>query len=129
MATTDKARFQAILRDAETEMDTLFGQLATEIGQIVLNAAGDDGTVPPARLQDVLGQAERAVDRVFLGGGAGKPFGEQNEPLSPFAKLIADGQKAQIEVALERHASILDRYLPVDVADGITRRWMQGGGM
>lgn len=126
MATTDKARGRAILREAEQGMDTLFGQLATEIGQIVLAAAGDDGVVPPARLQGVLQQAERAVDRVFLGVGAGKPFSEQNEPLSPFAKLISVGQKAQIEVALERTARILDQFMPADVADAITRRWMQG---
>ena len=123
---TDKARFERILADAEREMDTLFGQLATEIGQIVLGAAGDDGTVPVERLQGVLEQVNAAVDRVFLGGAAQRPYGERNEPLAPFPRIISRGQYAQIDLVLERHVRILDKLLPADVRDGITRRWRAG---
>ena len=40
MAKTDRAAFHQVLREAEDEMNTLFGQLATDIGQTVMQGAG-----------------------------------------------------------------------------------------
>ena len=114
MAKTDRAAFRGVLRGAEDEMNVLFGQLATDIGQRVIRAQGPDGTVPVESLQRIQQEAGRMVDAVFVGSQR-MPFDEQNEPLAPFPRIIAHGQKAMIDLALRRSAAILDRQLPEDL--------------
>ena len=94
------------LRDVEKEMDVLFQELARDIGQVVLRAAGPDGTVPVERLGAVQAQARRLVDGVFVGPN-GRPFGEDNEPLAPFPQVVAEGQLAMIDMVLAKQERIM----------------------
>lgn len=123
MARSDRAGFLAALRTAETEMNRLFGQMAGELREVVLRAAGDDGTIPVERIPEVERQAHRIVDRYFLAGG--RAFDDANEPLSPYARVISTGQRAMIDQALERQAKLLDRLLPADVREGLRERYQQ----
>ena len=70
--------------------------------------------MPVEHLQRIQQEAERLVEAAFLGPQR-RPFDERNEPQAPFPKIIADGQKAMIDLALGRSAAILDRYLPEDL--------------
>ena len=115
MAKTDRAAFKRALRDAEDQMTALFGQLATDIGQMVMRAQGPDGTVPVELLQQIQREAGRMVEAVFLSAASRRPFDDQNEPLAPYPGIIADGQRTMIELALSRQAKILDRHLPEDL--------------
>ncbi len=114
MAKTDRSRFLRQLIDTEKQMDVLFQTLAENISYLVLRAQSDDGTVPISKLSQLQRQAGRLVDEVFIGGQR-EPYGENNEPQTPFARIITEGQLAGIDVALEREAAILDRYLPEDL--------------
>lgn len=127
VARTDRAAFLGELRDAEAEMTTIFDQLATKVGQVVLRAAGPEGTVPVERLADVQRQAHELVDAVFLGPG-GKAFDEApgaHRPLSPYARVISEGQYAMIDLALARGGAILRRTMPEDVRRGMAARYRQ----
>ena len=124
MARTDRAAFLAELRAAEKQMTTIFDQLATDIGQVVLRAAGPEGTVPVERLADVQRQAHALVDAVFVGPG-GKGFDEAHQPLSPYARIISEGQLGMIDLALAREATILQRLMPQDVQQGMAARYRQ----
>lgn len=115
MAKTDRAAFLQVLREAEGEMTTIFGQLATELGQLVLKAQGPDGTVPVERLQQIQEQAGRLVEAKFLGGPQRRPFDDRNEPQAEYPRILAAGQRAMIDLALNRSATILNRYLPEDL--------------
>ena len=95
-------------------MDVLFQQLATDVGNLVLRAAGPDGTVPVERLQELQQQAAQRVDAVFLGTDR-RPYDAQNQPQAPFPQIVTDGQFAMIDLAQERTAKILDRYMPEEV--------------
>ena len=124
MAKTDRAAFLGELRGAEAQMTSIFDQLATDIGQVVLRAAGPEGTVPVERLADVQRQAHALVDAVFVGPG-GKGFDERNQPLSPYARVISEGQLAMIDQAFARQAAILQRTMPEDVRLGMAARYRQ----
>ena len=115
MARTDRSAFLGVLRDAEREMDVLFRQLAADVGRMVVAAAGPDGMVPEVRIQDLQRQAGRRVDALFV-GSLRQPFGEGHEPMAPYPRLISDGQKAMIDIALAREAAILERHLPPELA-------------
>jgi hypothetical protein len=125
MATTDKARFNRVLKDAEGEMDRLFGQMAREIGQVVMREAGMEGTVPVERLQRVQLQARQIVDRYFLGGPERRPFDEENQPQAAFPEVISRGQQAMIDMALERQAKLLKQHLPEDLRRRLVQLWLQ----
>jgi hypothetical protein len=125
MAKTDLAAFRGVLRDAEGQMDVIFARLARQIGQVVMQAAGPDGTVPVERLPEVQRQAGRLVDAVFVGRLQGKPFDEQNAPLAPYPDLLAEGQLDMIDLALMRQAAILDRYLPEDLQRRLSSQRMK----
>ena len=114
MARTDQAAFRRQLIDSERQMDALFQQLAVDVGNLVLRAQNHDGTVPIERLAQLQQAAGRLVDEVFVGPGR-RPFGDDNKPLAAFPRIIAEGQKAMIEIALERTAALLDKALPDDV--------------
>lgn len=105
-------------------MTTIFDQLARDIGQVVLRAAGPEGTVPVERLADVQRQAHALVDAVFVGPG-GKGFDEAHQPLSPYARVISEGQLGMIDLALARQATILRRTMPEDVRQGMAARYRQ----
>ena len=95
-------------------MDELFQQLARDIGDLVLRAQGADGKVPIQRLRDLQREAGRLVDAAFV-GYARQPFDDNNEPQAAYSRIIAEGQKAMIDLALERTAAILDKHMPADV--------------
>jgi hypothetical protein len=59
-------------------------------------------------------QAEQVVDAALI-GQARQPFDEAGNPASPFARLIANGQQAMVDLALERSGRILDARLPEDL--------------
>lgn len=126
MAKTDKAAFLGELRAAEKEMDRVFGQLARDIGQVVLRNAGPDGTVPVERLPEVQRQARQLVDRVFV-GPSGQAFDDRQQPQADYPRIIAEGQLAMIDQALARQAAILDRVLPEDVRQAMVARYQAGG--
>lgn len=123
MARSDRAAFLGTLRAAERQMSALFEQMARELGEVVLQAAGEDGTIAVERIPEVQRAAHRIVDRYFLGNG-GVAFGEQNEPLSPYARIVADGQWAMIDAELSRQAKLLDRLMPADVREGVRRQYL-----
>jgi len=122
MARSDKAAFLGTLDRAEQEMTALFDRLAGDVGDLVLRAAGPDGTVPVERLPALRAQMGRLVDAAFLGGPDRRPFTEVgNQPLAPFPEIISRGQMAMIDLALARAAKELDR-LPADVRERLARR-------
>ena len=121
MAMTDQAAFRRQLIDSERQMDVLFRQLAVDIGNLVFRAQNHDGTVPIEALPRLQMEAAREVQARFLGTGD-KAFDDNNEPLAAFPRIIADGQKAMIKIALERMATILDKALPEDVRRGLAAR-------
>lgn len=121
MARTDKAAFAAIHREAEEMMDTLFQQLAADVGNLVLRAQGPEGTVPVERLPELQRQAARLVDAAFLGAG-GKPFDDANRPLAPYPRIVAEGQIAMIDLAQARTAATLDRLMPEEVRARLAAR-------
>ena len=117
--------FLRVLAQAEGEMNTLFAQLAHDVGDVVLRSAGPDGVVPVERLREVQAAARRLVDQALL-GPAGRPFSDSNDPQSAYARAIANGQIAMIDQVLERQARLLDRHLPADVRDGLRERYTRG---
>lgn len=121
MARSDRAAFLGVLRQAEGELTALFEGLATEVGNLVLRAQDPDGSVPLERLPELRAQVARLVDARFVGAGR-EPFDERNGPESPYAQIISDGQWAMVELALEREARILDRYLPEDLRQALAAR-------
>jgi len=121
MAATDRARFLRQMIDSEAEMDALFQTLAEDIGNLVFRAQNPDGTVPSERLAQIQKQAGRMVRAQFL-DGSGQAFDENNEPLASFPRIIAEGQKAMVELALDRTVRILDKYLPEDIANQLRIR-------
>lgn len=127
MARSDRSRFLRQMIDSEAEMDALFQTLAEDIGNLVLRAQDADGTVPISKLAGLQKRAGRLVDEVFL-NERGRPFSdEDNEPLAPFPRIIAEGQRAMIELALERAATILDKHLPEDLRLKLGTREVVGG--
>ena len=114
MAKSDLAVFRRQLIDSERVMDALFQQLAEDVGNLVFRAQNPDGTVPIEALSRLQKEAGRLVRAQFL-DASGRGFDDNNEPLAPFPKVIAEGQKAMIDVALERTATILDKALPEDL--------------
>jgi len=110
------------LERAETEMNRLFEGLAHDVGDLVLRMAGPDGKVPLERLPDLLRAVRPVVDSVFIGGRRAEPFDERNEPLAPFPVVIARGQRAMIDAALEEQVTLLNRYLPEDVRHALALR-------
>ena len=114
MAKTDRQVFFRQLVSSEKQMDALFQALAVEIGNTVLRAQGADGKVPIQALPRLQKQAGAMVRAQFLGAN-GQAFDENNEPLAPFPRIIAEGQRAMVDVALERAAAILDKALPEDL--------------
>ena len=123
MAKTDRAAFTGILRTAEDEMTSMFGQLATDIGQVVLQAAGPDGKVPEERIPELQRRIRPMVDRLFVGGPEHRPFDDEHRPLAPYPEIISKGQMAMIDLALGRGEKILDRHLPEDVRDRLAERY------
>ena len=121
MARSDRAAFLRQLVDSEKEMDALFQQLAVDIGNLVFRAQDADGTVPIQALPRLQKEAARMVRTRFL-DASGQAFDDNNEPLAEFPQIIAEGQRAMIEVALERAARILDKYLPEDLASQLRGR-------
>jgi len=121
VAKTDLAAFRRQLIDSEHEMDALFQQLAEDIGNAVFRAQNPDGTVPIERLTQVQKEAARMVRLRFL-DASGRGFDDDNEPLAPFPRIVADGQRNMIEVALERVATILDKALPEDLRVAMAAR-------
>ena len=114
MAKTDRAAFHQVLRTAEDEMNAMFGELATEISNVVLRAQGPDGTVPVERLQQIQQESARLIEAKFLGPQR-QPFDERNQPQAPYPRILADGQLGMIDLALGRSEAILNRYLPEDL--------------
>ena len=114
MAKSDLAVFRRQLIDSERVMDALFQQLAEDVGNLVFRAQGLDGTVPIEALPRLQKESGKLVRAQFL-DASGRGFDDNNEPLAPFPKVIAEGQKAMIDVALERTATILDKALPEDL--------------
>ena len=114
MARTDRQVFLRQLIDSEQQMDTLFQALAEDVGNLVLRAQGDDGKVPIQALPRLQRQAGAMVRARFL-DASGRGFGDDNEPLAPFPTIVAEGQRAMVEVSLERTATILDKALPEDL--------------
>ena len=114
MAKTDKAAFAGVLGNAEGAMERIFRQLATDIGNLVLRAAGPEGTVPVERLPELQKQVAQLVDAVFLGAD-GKPYSDDNQPQAPYPQIVTDGQMAMIDLSQERTAKILDRTMPEEV--------------
>lgn len=96
------------LRDLERELDALFLKLARDIGLVVLRAAGPDGKVPVERLGQVQAESRRLVDAVFVGPN-GRPFGEGNEPLAGYPRVIAEGQLAMIDMVLAEQERVMKR--------------------
>lgn len=122
MSKTDLALFLGTLQQAEDEMTELFDQLARDVGDVVIRAAGPDGKVPVERLPAIRAQVGRLVDAAFLGGPDRRPFGEEgNQPLAPFPAIISRGQLAMIDRALGKTAKDLDR-LPADVRERLRQR-------
>ena len=115
MAKTDRAQFVGVLRTAEAEMTAMFGQLASDIGQLLLGAAGPDGTIPPERIPELQHRIRPMVSRLFVGGPERRPFDDDHNPLAPFPVILSAGQIAMIDLALGREAAILDKHLPKDV--------------
>jgi len=126
MAETDRARFNRVLNEAEAAMDAMFADMARELGALVMRSAGQDGTVPVEQLIQVQRQARAIVDRYFVQGQSGG-FDEEGRPLTPYARIIADGQNAMIDIAFEREAAIYRDKLPEDVRRLLVREWMVGG--
>ncbi len=126
MATAEQRALRSALRTAEGEMTALFDGLAREIGQVVMRAAGPDGTVPEERLGQVQAEARRLVSRAIVGDSR-LPFDEENRPRSAYARIIERGQMALIDFALEQEAALLRRWLPEDVRAGLARMWGQRG--
>ena len=114
MAKSDLAVFRRQLIDSERVMDALFQQLAEDVGNLVFRAQNPDGTVPIEALSRLQKESGKLVRAQFL-DASGRGFDDNNEPLAPFPKVIAEGQKAMIGVALERTAAILDKALPEDL--------------
>lgn len=117
--------FIAVLAKAETDMNAVFDPLAKQVGDLVLRSAGQDGKVPVERLRDVQAAAHRLVDEAIL-GPQNRPFDDGNQPLSGYARAIATGQLAMIDLALERQAKLLDRLMPADVRDALRERFLRG---
>jgi len=111
---TGRAAMLRQLVKSEREMDALFDQLAHDVGDLVLRAQGPDGTVPLQALQQLRVETARLVGRAFLGAD-GRPFDDDNQPQAAFPRIIAEGQQAMIELALEGTVEILDRMLPEDL--------------
>jgi hypothetical protein len=110
---------------AEAELQALFAGLAHDLGEVVLRAAGPDGIIPTERLGEVQRGAEALVDATFLGQSR-KPFDDTpsgRRPLSPYAKIVAEGQVRMIDLQLERQARLLDRVMPADIREGLRARW------
>ena len=121
MARSDRSRFLRQLIDSEHQMDTLFQQLAEDIGNLVFRAQDSDGTVPIQALPRLQKEAARMVRTRFLDAD-GKGFDERHEPRAQFPAIISEGQRAMIELALDRTARILDKYLPEDLANQLRTR-------
>ena len=122
MAKSDKAAFLGELARAEDEMTALFDGLARDVGDLVIRAAGADGTVPVEKLPAIRAQMGRLVDAAFLGGPDRRPFSEVgNQPLAPFPAIISRGQLAMIDQALAKATRGLDR-LPADVRERLRQR-------
>ena len=111
MAKTDRAAFAGVLGNAEGAMERLFRKLANDIGNLVLRAAGPEGTVPVERLPELQRQTAQLVDAVFLGAG-GKPYADDNQPQAPFPQIVTEGQMSMVDLAQERTAKLLDQYMP-----------------
>lgn len=125
MPRSDRSRFLRQMIDTEAQMDEVFETLAQTIAFAVFRAQGADGTIPIERLPQLQREAGRLVDQVFVGPGR-QPFDENNEPTASYPRIIAEGQKAMIEVGLERAAAILDKYLPEDLRLRLAAREVVG---
>lgn len=121
MARSDLAAFLGTLARTDRDLARLMGEIAHDVADVVLREAGPDGKVAVERLGEVQRQAQAVVDAAFI-GPARQPFDEKNQPMSPFARIIAGGQGRMIDLALERTAAILDRGLPDDVRAQLAAR-------
>lgn len=121
MAKGDRAAFLRQMVTSEKQMDGLFQQLAVDIGNLVLRAQASEGTVPIQALPRLQREAAGMVMARFLGADA-RPFDDDNEPLAEFPRIVSEGQRAMIELALEGTAAILDKVLPEDLRRELAAR-------
>lgn len=76
---------------ARQEMIALFAVAAAEIRRILQAAAGADGKIAPARLEEVTGEAGVVVQRLFVDRNdprGRRVFGTDNQALSPYAAIL-----------------------------------------
>lgn len=117
MAQTYRQRFLAVMSQNEKDMAILLGTLAQQIrGAIVAESV--DGVVPVERLQITLGNIRQAVDNLFLGTG-NAPFTTVYGtviPTSPYMQVLWGHIQDAARIAVERHQSIMERYLTPELA-------------
>lgn len=124
MARSDRAAFLGVLTEAERELQRLMAEIAHDVGDLVLRAAGPDGMVPVERIAELQKAAGQVVDAAFLGAGR-EPFNERNEPMAAYPRILAKGQLAMIDLALERQARLLEQHLPGDLLTALASRKVQ----
>ena len=118
---SDRAAFLRQMVASEKRMDALFRGLAIEIGNLVLRAQGPEGKVPIQALPQLQWEAAGRVTARFL-DAEGRPFDDDKEPLAEFPRIISEGQRAMIGLALEGTAKILDKALPEDLKERMAAR-------
>lgn len=118
---TDKAAFQAILRESEQDMTDLFKWIADVLGRAILAMADDDGKVPESALPELRRRILVVVSGAFLGVGR-LPFDERGRALAPYPRILERGMLAEIDLALLRQAAIWKKLDEKQLAE-VKRLW------
>lgn len=117
MARTHWQRFLAAMREHERAQTEAFASLASRLGDLLLREALGDGIVPLTRRRPVREAAERMVTAHFLGGARDRslaPFEVvlgRVVPLSPYATVLFASIADVTRIAVDQHATILERAL------------------
>jgi hypothetical protein len=111
----------SVQRQARSELQTMFQQMANEYRTLLLRYADTSGVIPINRLRDVRTQSARIVTSYFTPDGR-NAYSPDNRALSPFARLLDRNIVKVIHGVVLAHHRYLQRVLPADL-----NAWLRDG--
>lgn len=108
-------------RQAKSELQAMFQRMADEYRILLLRYAANDGKIPVSRKRDVRTQSAAIAMSYFVGSDGRNAYNAQNQPLSPFARIMDRSIVKVISGVVSAHNRYLMRRLPSDLLSYLRR--------
>lgn len=111
----------SVQRQAKGELQAMMQQMADEYRNLLSRYAATDGKIPASRTRDVRTQSAALALSYFVGSDGRNAYNNQNQPLSPFARLLDRNIVKVISGVVAAHNRYLLRTLPTDLLSYLRR--------